>query len=223
MSLKAVPLELSSTGYGSYRARIGAQSIKSAVEKFNARFPHGGLHAPPGPILGAPIGDESAQLQSRESTHSVDQHAEPVIGKVGILGAGAAGLYTAMILESLGIECEIHESSNRAGGRLHTHYFDDEKDPKKYQYYDVGAMRYPCIPIMHRTFDLFHRANFTKENGKLITYWMTAQANNTPLLYNQIRWGGGELPPPQDDFFQVGTDHGGTVPQKWVNDHSWKH
>ncbi|KAF8429584.1 hypothetical protein EV426DRAFT_527250 [Tirmania nivea] len=123
-----------------------------------------------------------------------------------------------MILESLGIECEIHESSCRAGGRLHTHYFDEEKDPKKYQYYDVGAMRYPCIPIMQRTFDLFHRVNFTEGNGKLITYLMDATDKNTPLLFNNIRWDGNNPDGPQGDYFKVGTANGGSVPQDYPFD-----
>ena len=46
--------------------------------------------------------------------------ASRAIKKVGIIGAGCAGLYTAMILESLGIEFEILEGSDRVGGRLHT-------------------------------------------------------------------------------------------------------
>jgi hypothetical protein len=45
---------------------------------------------------------------------------------VGIVGAGAAGLYAAMILESLGIDYEILESSQRIGGRIFTYRFDEE-------------------------------------------------------------------------------------------------
>jgi len=42
---------------------------------------------------------------------------------VGILGAGVGGLYTALILDSLGIQYEILEGSGRTGGRLFTHKF----------------------------------------------------------------------------------------------------
>lgn len=42
---------------------------------------------------------------------------------VGILGAGASGLYTALILDSLGIQYEILEASGRTGGRLFTYKF----------------------------------------------------------------------------------------------------
>lgn len=45
---------------------------------------------------------------------------------VGIIGAGAAGLYAALILESLGKKYEILESSPRTGGRLFTHKFSEK-------------------------------------------------------------------------------------------------
>lgn len=52
--------------------------------------------------------------------------------KVGILGAGVGGLYTALILDSLNIEYEIIEASDRAGGRLSTYKFPNGG---KYDYY----------------------------------------------------------------------------------------
>ena len=44
---------------------------------------------------------------------------------VGILGAGVGGLYSALILQSLNVSYEIIEATNRTGGRLFTHHFDD--------------------------------------------------------------------------------------------------
>lgn len=72
--------------------------------------------------------------------------------KVGIIGAGVAGLFTAMIFDYLNeeyqtnVEYEIIEcnSKERLGGRLYTHYFSDAE----HDYYDVGAMRFPDIPTM---------------------------------------------------------------------------
>ncbi|KAI6020432.1 hypothetical protein BKA83DRAFT_680115 [Pisolithus microcarpus] len=61
--------------------------------------------------------------------------------KVGILGAGIGGLYTALILDSLDIEFEILEASDHVGGRLSTYKFPTGQ--KKHDYYDVGAMYYP--------------------------------------------------------------------------------
>jgi hypothetical protein len=56
----------------------------------------------------------------------------PELPLVGIIGAGAAGLYTAMIFEDLGIKYEILEGSDRPGGRLYTHHFKDGKSPWNY-------------------------------------------------------------------------------------------
>ena len=51
-----------------------------------------------------------------------------------------------------------------------THYFTPRTDEKpSHDYYDVGAMRFPMVPIMDRTFDLFLR---TEVNKKLIPYYM---------------------------------------------------
>ncbi|GJE84140.1 amine oxidase [Phanerochaete sordida] len=73
---------------------------------------------------------------------------------VGILGAGASGLYTALILDDLGIPYKIIEARDRVGGRLFTHTFPDTTGAP-YNYYDVGAMRFPEISPMSRLFHLF--------------------------------------------------------------------
>lgn len=95
--------------------------------------------------------------------------------KVCIIGAGAAGLFTAMILDwlkekgkrrklpELNISYDILEanSEDRLGGRLYTYKFPPttvytsgqrkkKYTPGDYDYYDVGAMRFPDIPIMKR-------------------------------------------------------------------------
>ena len=54
-----------------------------------------------------------------------------------------------MILDKLnipGLSYEILEGNTRFGGRVYTHRFSD----KKHDYYDVGAMRFPDIPIMKK-------------------------------------------------------------------------
>lgn len=51
---------------------------------------------------------------------------------VGIIGAGASGLYIAMILQILGIDYEILEGSDRPGGRILTHHFKQGKEPWNY-------------------------------------------------------------------------------------------
>lgn len=62
--------------------------------------------------------------------------------KVGIIGAGVGGLYTALLLDSLGIDYDILEASDRVGGRIFTHRFNETAwsqstpdDPDYYDYY----------------------------------------------------------------------------------------
>jgi hypothetical protein len=61
------------------------------------------------------------------STKSVPSGArrKPTELPVCIIGAGVSGLYTAMILESLGIKYQIIDANTkeRVGGRLFTHRF----------------------------------------------------------------------------------------------------
>lgn len=77
--------------------------------------------------------------------------------KVCIIGAGVAGLYLALILQNLEIpnlSWDILEANrDRIGGRIYTHRFSEAHN----DYYDVGAMRFPDIPVMSRVFDLFRR------------------------------------------------------------------
>lgn len=65
--------------------------------------------------------------------------------KVGIIGGGVAGLSSAFELRKLGFDVTIFEmQENRIGGRIYTHYFDEDK-----RYYgELGAMR---IPVDHET------------------------------------------------------------------------
>ena len=70
--------------------------------------------------------------------------------KVGILGAGAAGLYAALLLDSLGIDYDILEASDRVGGRMFTHRFNAtawaNSTPDDPDYYDyvVSIHRINC-------------------------------------------------------------------------------
>ena len=99
----------------------------------------------------APIARDLSQLGSGD-----DDRTEPF--KVCIIGAGAAGLFTAMIFDYLNkhfkvnVEYEILECNKkeRLGGRLYTHYFGEETDDS-HEYYDVGAMRYPDITVMNQS------------------------------------------------------------------------
>lgn len=85
--------------------------------------------------------------------------------KVGIVGGGVAGLFTALLLdwlndqlgeksgekEYLDIDYEILEAAgeDRLGGRLYTYRFSDLQGGV-HDYYDVGAMRFPENGVMNR-------------------------------------------------------------------------
>lgn len=74
---------------------------------------------------------------------------DPYSGKVCIIGAGAAGLYTAMMLKFLGVtDVVILEATERVGGRCYTQTLSDDKI--HHDYYDVGAMRIPEVPWMQQ-------------------------------------------------------------------------
>lgn len=80
--------------------------------------------------------------------------------KIGVVGAGCAGLFTGLIIDylneksndwengKLNISYDILEAAGpeRLGGRLYTYKFSG----KKHDYYDVGAMRFPNNKIMER-------------------------------------------------------------------------
>jgi monoamine oxidase len=129
--------------------------------------------------------------------------------KVAIIGAGAAGLYIAMILDDLAIPnlgYDILEADDRIGGRMKTHYFSKVE----HDYYDIGAMRFPNIPVMDRTFDLFKRTGVP-----VIPYYLdsTTGAVNNPSLYNDHL-----LMPdsPPFDPYKVSVSNGGSIPDDVV-------
>ncbi|KAK5991198.1 Putative bifunctional amine oxidase [Cladobotryum mycophilum] len=121
---------------------------------------------------------------------------------IGIVGAGVAGLFTAMVLEHLNARLRNHEGSaklkftydileanseERLGGRLFTYRFSDEKtseDP--HDYFDVGAMRFPNNPIMKRAFELFDKLEMRdRGNGLLIPYYMNNGGPDAPNLSHE--------------------------------------
>ncbi len=71
----------------------------------------------------------------------------PYTGRICIIGAGACGLYLAMMLKYLGFgNVDILEATDRVGGRCFT--YPKPGDTGTHSYYDVGAMRIPDIPWM---------------------------------------------------------------------------
>ncbi|TFY58617.1 hypothetical protein EVG20_g8079 [Dentipellis fragilis] len=159
-----------------------------------------------------------SDLAANYVIHCAINKLHAVIKPVGIIGAGAAGLYAAMILQDLGIEYEILEANDRIGGRIFTHRFNGEagrhapkNTPERYDYFDVGAMRFPDIPFMNRVFDLIRRV---RVDDLLVDYHLGVGNNlayyNTrgPFRKSDIR--------PKSDPFGVSIASGGTVPEKYA-------
>lgn len=99
--------------------------------------------------------------------------------KVAVIGAGEAGLSAAFELRKTGCSITVFEASHRAGGRVHTHYFDKTKG----YYGDLGAMR---ISPSHETtwhyVNLFklHTRPFASTNINGLFYLRDAWAVNDP-------------------------------------------
>ncbi|KAL8696600.1 MAG: hypothetical protein Q9224_002713, partial [Gallowayella concinna] len=135
-----------------------------------------------------------------------DEDSQPLPSgtKICIVGSGMSGLYAGLILDHLGVAYDILEAAPRPGGRILTHYFST----RKHDYYDIGAMRFPNIPPMERTFDLFKRTGVP-----LIDYRLSGE--NTPKRYNGITVfpAKGDAPV-QEDPFHVSESNGGGVPDQ---------
>ncbi|MBW6409108.1 flavin monoamine oxidase family protein [Clostridium weizhouense] len=98
--------------------------------------------------------------------------------KIGIIGAGLAGLSSAFELRKLGFDITIFETKKQhIGGRIHTHYFDKNKN----LYGELGAMR---IPVSHETtwhyIDLFNLQTipFVQTNENAFIYIRNKRVRN---------------------------------------------
>ncbi|KAG5634273.1 hypothetical protein H0H81_002578 [Sphagnurus paluster] len=131
---------------------------------------------------------------------------------VAILGAGVCGLYIAMMLDSLGIKYEILEGSRRIGGRLYTHSFPTNEG--RYQYFDVGAMRYPDTSFMQRTFDLAR--NRLGLQDKMLPY--IRENENNFLHFNGISATKAQFKASDSgaDIFKFSQSKDGNVPDAYV-------
>jgi len=108
--------------------------------------------------------------------------------KVGIIGAGLAGLASAYELRKLGFDITIFEANEeRIGGRVYTYYFDKAKN----LYGEFGAMR---IPVIHET--VWHYINlfklptrtFIQSNKNAFIYLRNVRVRNDPSGYNVMKY-----------------------------------
>ncbi|KAF7972672.1 hypothetical protein HWV62_17218 [Athelia sp. TMB] len=143
----------------------------------------------------------------RQGSEQRDLGEPPIT--VGIIGAGAAGLYASLIIDSLAdprITYEIFDANpmrgRKGGGRLYTYEFPNGGSD---DYFDVGAMRFPDIPCMKLVFDLI-RDNPASPIAGILTEDIIECQHSTPedlSFYNGIVKSAAELssvPPPLDPF-----------------------
>jgi hypothetical protein len=129
--------------------------------------------------------DQKEYKASDEEERRWDKNGFPIFPpeyRVAIIGAGVAGLRTALLLQSMRIPYKIFEASNRPGGRLFTYHFPSKPpyNPQgKHDYYDVGGMRFPNNKANEETFKLFKELNLS---SKLTKYVLSNDDNI--LLFN---------------------------------------
>ncbi|CAM1507592.1 Fc.00g072330.m01.CDS01 [Cosmosporella sp. VM-42] len=174
---------------------VARLSLKDDLAVVRGRITDPSTEAPP--ELGV-IGDESvAKLLRKTQELTGLGFVPPKEGqfKVGIVGAGVAGLFTALVFdwlnerpelqkEQLKIDYDIIEAAGeeRLGGRLYTHQFS----AKEHDYYDVGAMRFPNNAVMKRTFQLFDYIGIKEGKEGLIPYYLADENNVCPSYFNDI-------------------------------------
>ncbi len=123
------------------RAAYGKHVLHDAMlKKYQSTVPDAGRSLPTAP--------------PERETAPVDGSWSP--GPVCIVGAGAAGLATAIYIHDACVEAgvtpptiDIYEATERSGGRVYTYQFTDTNSAT-HNYYDIGAMRIPDIVTMDR-------------------------------------------------------------------------
>lgn len=153
----------------SYRDQWARWRVRKTLAKVYSLTPNEAVGALPAPIQNLLPDISSDEIPPREIPQLPEFEPDrsiPANMRVCIVGAGAAGLFTAMIfdwlkekgakkeLPELNISYDIFEANgqDRLGGRLYTYKFPSTNGyvSGDHDYYDVGAMRFPDIPIMKR-------------------------------------------------------------------------
>lgn len=145
---------------------------------------------------------------------------------VGIIGGGFAGMYAGLILQSLGIECQVFEGSDRVGGRIDTWYSKDYKADDKDKaglYGEVGGMRLPqfaddMLPVQQLALCLNDVLGRNGMKDKAVE-WRKFYYNS-PV--QRLRFNNMEKPIMAEDAslnsLNFGKDKGGDLPMVWVTE-----
>ncbi|CAF9918063.1 MAG: hypothetical protein HETSPECPRED_003650 [Heterodermia speciosa] len=108
---------------------------------------------------------------------------------IGIVGAGIAGLYAALLLRREGHKVTIFEASHRVGGRIYTHRFPSLFEDEDV-YYEAGAMRIPRSSLHLRFYQFIRYLNTHVSRQKkleLIPYILEHQNNDFFVRGQKVR------------------------------------
>ena len=168
------------------------------------------------------------QRSRKKATHfkasiSSKENEKPI---VGIVGGGFAGLYAGLILQSLNIECEVFESSERVGGRIDTWYstkYDAKDKDKAGLYGEVGGMRIPqfsedMLPVQQLALSVNAVLERNDLNDKALI-WRKFYYNS-PV--QRMRYNNMKAPITAEnsslDPLNFGIDKGGDIPMVWLTE-----
>ena len=152
-----------------------------------------------------------------------EESKEPM---VGIVGGGFAGLYAGLILQSLNIECEVFESSDRVGGRIDTWYstkYNANHKDTAGLYGEVGGMRIPqfsedMLPVQQLALSV--NAVLERNGLKDKTLIWRKFYYNSPV--QRMRYNNMEAPILAENStlnsLNFGVDKGGDIPMVWITE-----
>ncbi|KAG8738210.1 hypothetical protein FRC10_007146 [Ceratobasidium sp. 414] len=149
------------------------------------------------------LGLDTGTFETIEDSGS--DEATPPIDRIAVIGAGVSGLQVALKLGSK-YKVDVFEASDHVGGRLYTYRFDHVPGAGEWDYFDVGAMRFPRTSVMTPTYDLFRDLNIP-----LLDYHMTTK--ESWMYYNNIRVQRGDA---TGQDFGASISKGGNVPDEWA-------
>jgi monoamine oxidase len=143
---------------------------------------------------------------------------------VGIIGGGFAGMYAGLILQSLGIESQIFEGSERVGGRIDTWYssnYDADNKQTAGLYGEMGGMRLPqysedMLPVQHLALAVNAVLKSNNMADKLVE-WRKFYYDSPVqrMRYNNMDEPI-EVQNSRLNSLNFGTDEGGDIPMVWV-------
>ncbi|MBX2828614.1 MAG: FAD-dependent oxidoreductase [Flavobacteriaceae bacterium] len=163
------------------------------------------------------------QRSQKKAMYVTEKFDEPL---VGIIGGGFAGLYSGLILQSLGIECEVFEASDRVGGRIDT-WYSTQYDPNNVDaaglYGEVGGMRVPqfsadMLPVQHLTLAVNSVLKYNGLEDKMVK-WRKFYYNSD---VQRLRFNNMKEPITAAEAslnsLNFGVNHGGDLDMVWVTE-----